>query len=52
MSDRPSRTPSRRRMRDFGRLVAAHPAVHNERYWPAYAALALAVLRQVRLPAA
>ncbi len=52
MSDRPGRTPSRRRMRDFGRLVAAHPAVHNERYWPAYVALALAVVLQVRLPSA
>jgi hypothetical protein len=34
----------------FERLVSAHPEVHEERYWPAYVAVAVGIWLQVRLP--
>ena len=45
-------TDARRIRKDWRRLVTQHPDVHRERYWPAYIALGVAVVLQVRLPSA
>jgi hypothetical protein len=41
-----------RRLADWRELIVQHPGVHQERYWPSYLALAVAVGLQVRLPSA
>jgi len=52
MQDSPRRMGQRRNPAEWCRLVVLNPDVHQERYWPAYGALAVAVVLQVRLPSA
>jgi hypothetical protein len=42
----------RGRLTDWHQLVADNPAIHHERYWPAYLAIGVAVGLQIRLPSA
>jgi hypothetical protein len=52
MSDETGELEDDRGRHRWQRLVLQHPDVHAERYWPAYGALGVAVVLQLRLPSA
>jgi hypothetical protein len=41
-----------RRLAELHDIVSQHPGVYQERYWPSYLALAVAIVLQLRLPSA
>ena len=52
VTDSASTAGGRKRLADWPGLVADNPEVHEERYWPVYVAVAVAIGLQLRLPTA